>query len=181
MGSFDILLIIVLGIFTFSGWRSGLLKKLFALVCLALALFLATKYAADVGSEIIIPMGVAPGVSTTVAFLVVVGTIMLAQAIFYRIVIKKLADGLWNKIAGAGFGLLEGGILLSVILIFLSIYFRYPGEETRAVSALYRPVKNLAPRIFDSVNTFFPESQDFYQEILNSGKKALEEKERLIH
>ena len=33
--TFDVILIVVLGLFMFAGWRSGFLKKLIALVCLA--------------------------------------------------------------------------------------------------------------------------------------------------
>ncbi len=68
-------------------------------------------------------------------------------------------------------GLLEGGLLVSVTVIFLSIYFHFPSDETRSESLLYKPLKNLAPRLFDSINTFLPESEDFYQEIISSVKK----------
>lgn len=180
MGSFDIFLIIVLGVFMFAGWRSGLLKKLIALICLGVSLILATKYASTLGEEVFKPMGLSPGVSTTVAFLAVVCAIMLVQAIFYRVAIKKMAEGVWNKVGGLLMGLLEGGIMVSVIVIFLGIYFHYPSEETRSESVLYKPVKNFAPRVFDSINTFFPESEDFYQEIINAGKKAANKNEKSI-
>lgn len=172
MGSFDIILIVILGIFMLAGWRSGLLKKTIALACLAISLILATKYASSIGEEVFIPMGLAAGTATTAAFLSVVCVLMLAQAIVYRVAIKKLAEGLWNKIGGLLIGLAEGGIIVSILVIFLSIYFHFPSPETRSTSYLYKPVKNFAPRIFDSINTFFPESEDFYQEIINSGKKA---------
>lgn len=171
MDSFDIILFAFLAIFMFAGWRKGLLRKLIALICLALSLVIATKYASTVGDELSNPLGLSPGAATTVSFLLIVGSIMLAQAIFYSLVIKKLGEGVWNKIGGLVMGLLEGGILLSVTVIFLSIYFHYPSEETRSESILYKPLKNFAPRLFDSINTFFPESEDFYQEIMNSAKK----------
>ena len=172
MGSFDIILIVVLGIFMFAGWRSGLLKKVIALACLALSLILATKYASALGEEVFIPMGLTGGTATTAAFLSIVCIIMLAQAIIYKVLIKKLGEGLWNRIGGLLIGLAEGGIIVSLLVIFLGIYFHFPSPETRTSSYLYRPVKNFAPRIFDSVNTFFPESEDFYQEIIGSAKKA---------
>jgi membrane protein required for colicin V production len=171
MGSFDIILFVVLAVFMYAGWRKGLLRKLIALICLALSLVIATKYASTVGAELSKPLGLSPGAGTTICFLLIVGTIMLAQAIFYSLVIKKLGEGVWNKIGGLVMGLLEGGILLSVTVIFLSIYFHYPSEQTRSASILYKPLKNFAPRLFDSVNTFFPESEDFYEEIMNSGKR----------
>lgn len=171
MGSFDIILVLVLSIFMFAGWRKGLLRKLIALICLALSLVLATKFASTVSDEISEPLGLTPGAGTTISFIIIVCIIMISQAIFYRLVIKKLGEGLWNKIGGLLMGLLEGGLLVSVTVIFLSIYFQYPSDETRSESLLYKPLKNFAPRLFDSINTFFPESEDFYQEMMTSVKK----------
>jgi uncharacterized membrane protein required for colicin V production len=171
MGSFDIILALVLSIFMFAGWRKGLLRKLIALICLAVSLVVATKFASTVSDEISGPLGLSPGTGTTLSFIVIVCVIMISQAIFYRLVIKKLGEGLWNKIGGLLMGLLEGGLLVSVTVIFLSIYFHYPSDEIRSESLLYKPLKNFAPRLFDSINTFLPESEDFYQEIMNSVKK----------
>ncbi len=177
MTTFDTILIVILGLFMFAGWRSGFLKKLIALVCLAVSLILATKYASSFGEMVLMPMGISAGESTTFAFLIIVGGIMISQAIVYKIAIKKLAEGIWNRVGGLIMGLVEGGIFLSLIAIFLSMYFHFPSGETRSDSLLYRPIKNFAPRIFDSVNTFFPESEDFYQEIMNSIKKSSNHKE----
>ena len=171
MTTFDSILIVVLGLFMFAGWRSGLLKKSIALVCLAVSLVLATKYASSFGEMVLVPSGISSGVSTTLSFVIIVLGIMIAQAIVYKIAIKKLAEGTWNRIGGLLMGLVEGGIFLSLILIFSSIYLQFPSAETRSESSLYKPMKNLAPRIFDSVNTLFPESEDFYQEIIHSVKK----------
>ncbi len=177
MNTFDTILIAVLGLFMFAGWRSGFLKKLIALACLALSLILATKYASAFGEMVLVPMGISAGGSTTFSFLIIVFGIMIAQAIIYKIAIKKLAEGTWNRVGGLIVGLMEGGIFLSLMLIFLSMYFHFPSAETRSDSLLYRPVKNFAPRIFDSVNTIFPESEDFYQEIMKSVKKSSNHKE----
>jgi len=181
MSTFDIIILVVLAVFMLAGWRSGFLKKLIALVCLALSLILATKYAAGLGDEVFTPMGVSGGLATTLGFVTIVGGIMLIQAIVYRVAIKKLGEGLWNKIAGVLMGLLEGGIILSMVIIFLSIYVHFPSQETRSNSALYLPVKNFAPQIFDSINTFLPESQDFYEEIIGAGKKAANLNKPHIH
>ncbi len=171
MGSFDFILVLVLSIFMFAGWRKGLLRKLIALICLALSLVVATKFASTLSDEISGPLGLSSGTGTTVSFVLIVCVIMISQAIFYKLVIKKLGEGMWNKIGGLLMGLLEGGLLVSVTVIFLSIYFHYPSDETRSESFLYKPLKNFAPRLFDSINTFLPESEDFYQEIMNSVKK----------
>ena len=168
MGNFDLAIIIVLGGFAVAGWMSGFVKKIIALICLGLSLIIATKYGATVGETVFQPMGAGPGSSTTIGFLSIVGIIMLAQSILYKVIMKKIIKGLWNKIGGAVVGLLEGVLLSSIIVIFLSIFLHMPSEETKANSMLYKPIKNFAPRIFDSINTFFPESKDFYQEIFDA-------------
>ncbi|HTX20071.1 MAG TPA: CvpA family protein [Bacteroidota bacterium] len=172
MSTFDTILLVILALFMFAGWRSGFIKKIIALVCLAFSLILATKYASSAGESIFVPMGVSEGPATIFAFLAIVGGIMLIQAIVYKVAIKKIVDGLWNKLAGVIVGLLEGGIIISMLLIFTSIYFHFPSQETKSSSALYLPLKNLAPQVFDSINTFLPESSDFYEEIISAGKKA---------
>jgi uncharacterized membrane protein required for colicin V production len=181
MSTFDIILLVILAVFMLAGWRSGFLKKVIALACLALSLILATKYAAPLGDEVFSPMGVSAGLTTILGFVLIVGGIMLIQAVVYRLAIKKLGEGLWNKIAGVIMGLAEGAIILSMVIIFLSIYFHLPSQETRSNSSLYLPMKNLAPQIFDSINTFLPESQDFYEEIISAGKKAANLKQPQIH
>ncbi len=177
MNTFDTILLVILGLFMFAGWRSGLLKKIIALACLAASLILATKYASSFGDMVLEPMGISAGGSTTFSFIIIVAGIMIAQAIIYKIAIKKHADGTWNRVGGLVVGLFEGGIFLSLIVIFFSIHFHFPSNETRSDSMLYRPVKNFAPRIFDSVNTFLPESEDFYQEIMGPIKKPTNHKE----
>jgi membrane protein required for colicin V production len=172
MTTFDTILVAALGLFMLAGWRSGFIKKIIGLACLAGSLILATKYASSFGEMVLVPMGISPGGSTTLSFIIIVGGIMISQAIIYKIAIKKHADGTWNKIGGVIVGGVEGGIFLSMIVLFVSIYLHFPSAETRSDSLLYRPVKNFAPRIFDSVNTFLPESEDFYQEIISTVKKA---------
>jgi uncharacterized membrane protein required for colicin V production len=181
MSTFDIILIVLLALFMLAGWRSGFLKKFIALVCLALSLVLATKYAGELGDEVYGPMGVSGGLATALGFVTIVGIIMLIQAVVYHLAIRKLGEGLWNKIAGAVMGVVEGGIILSMTIIFLGIYFHLPSQETKSNSSLYLPVKNLAPQIFDGINALLPESQDFYEEIISSGKKAANLKQPQIH
>jgi len=181
MTTFDTILVVILVLFMLAGWRSGFIKKLIALVCLAASLILATKYASSFGEMVLVPMGLTSGGSTTFSFIIIVGGIMIAQAIIYKIAIKKHADGTWNKIGGVIVGCVEGGIFLSLMVIFFSLYLHFPSAETRSDSLLYRPVKNFAPHIFDSVNTLLPESEDFYQEIISTVKKASNHREAPSH
>ena len=68
MNTFDTILVVILGLFMFAGWRSGFLKKVIALACLALSLILATKYASSFGEMVLVPMGISAGESTDLLF-----------------------------------------------------------------------------------------------------------------
>jgi membrane protein required for colicin V production len=168
MSNFDLAMIIVLGSFMIAGWMSGLIKKVISLGSLALSLIVATKYGASIGQTLFVPIGAGVDLSTVAGFLFIVGIIVLAQNILYRVFIKQKIGGLWNRIGGAVFGLIEGALLTSIAVIFISIFLQAPSEKTREDSALYMPIKNLAPRVFDSINTALPESKDFYQEIFDA-------------
>ncbi len=167
MNTFDVVILAAVGAFAFSGWRSGLLKKLFATLLLVIAIIVAAKNASDLGRSVFAPLGFTPGASTVIAFLCIVLGFMLVQAIVYHMLFKKAGEGTWNKVGGMVFGLFEGVLLTSVVLLFLSIYFQVPSEETKAGSRFYKPTKNFAPLVFDTMNNIFPESRDFYEEIFS--------------
>ena len=126
-------------------------------------------------------MGISAGESTTFSFLIIVGGIMIAQAIMYKIAIKKHADGTWNRVGGLIVGLVEGGIFLSLIVIFFSIYFHFPSAETRRILFCTGRSKILPPASSTALTPFCPESEDFYQEIMNSVKKSSNHKETPLH
>ncbi|MDE3057253.1 MAG: CvpA family protein [Bacteroidota bacterium] len=172
MSSIDIILLIVLGVFAFSGWRKGFLRKVISLAALVLAIFLATKYGAFAGRTMLKPFGLSGGAATVAGYLLIIAVVMLIQAILYRMFVKKLAEGVWNKIAGAALGVLEAALLLSVLFIFLGTYLRYPSEETRQHSLFYAPIKGFAPLVMDSFTTFVPEAEDMYHDALQPAEKA---------
>jgi membrane protein required for colicin V production len=166
MSSFDVVLLIVLGVFAFSGWRKGLLKKVISVASLVVAIFLATKYSAVLGRTFLTSMGVSGGVATVVSYLLIVCAVLLVQGILYRIFVKNLAEGLWNKITGAIFGILEAALLMSVLFLFLGTYFHYPSEDTREDSFLFPPIKSFAPFVMDCFTTLVPEAEDIYHDTL---------------
>ncbi len=174
MSSIDIFLLVVLGIFAFSGWRKGLLKKVISLASLIFAIFLATKYAALGGRTLLTPFGLSGGIATIVSFLLIVLLVILVQEIAYRIFVKKLAEGLWNKIAGAIIGVFEAALLMSILLLFLGTYLHIPSKETREHSFLFPPIKGFAPLVMDSFTTFLPEAEDVYHDLLQSPEKNKE-------
>ncbi len=163
----DIIIGMVLVLFVVSGYRSGFVKKLIGIVCLVLALIVATKFSADVNELLFAGIGISGQTGFFLSFTVIVLAITFAQSVLYRVLIKDMVDALWNKLLGTVMGLFEGAMMISIALIIMSIYLNIPSIETRLNSQLYKPLKNFSPRVFDEVNTLFPESQDFYYTVMN--------------
>lgn len=167
MSFFDIVLALVFLLFLISGYKSGFVKKIIGIACLILALILGTKFSADLSQLIFEPIGISGRFGFALSFIVIVLGVTFAQSVVYRLLIKEMVEGMWNKVLGVVVGILEGGLAISITLIVLSIYLNVPSEETRGASTLYKPLKNFAPMVFDSINTLLPESQDFYEQVLN--------------
>jgi uncharacterized membrane protein required for colicin V production len=168
MENFDVGILLALAVFGFFGWRSGLLKKLMALLFLIIAIFVGAMYATTVSHAILSSFKLPESISAGAAFLIIVLGIMMIQSLIYGLVIKRMVDGIWNHIGGMFVGVFEGALFVSVMLIFLSISLQVPSQQVRDDSILYKPLRNFAPKLFDSAMTMIPDSHDFYEEILSS-------------
>ncbi len=164
----DITLLVACGLFAVGGWRNGFVKKIFSLFSLIAAFALAAKFGSALAHVAFVPLGLRAGVATLFAYFAIIGGIIFAQTILYSMLVRNIVEGVWNHIAGMLLGIAEGALAVSVALIFLSIYLGIPSEETKATSTLYIPVKNVAPRVYDTAYALFPEVEDFYQQLFNA-------------
>ncbi|MFA6468990.1 MAG: CvpA family protein [Bacteroidota bacterium] len=178
MAIIDIIIGIILLLFAYSGFKSGFIKKIIGITCLVLALILGTKYAADVNSLLFEEIGISGSTGFFLSFLVIVIAITLTQSIFYKLFVKDFVDAMWNNVLGLFVGALEGAISISIALIVLSIYLELPSNETKAESEFYKPLKNFAPMVFDQMNTLLPESEDFYQQIMDFATDEIQKMEK---
>jgi len=163
----DIVIGMILLLFMVTGYKSGFMKKLIGITCLLIALIMATKFSTDVNQLLFSELGLPGNTGFIISFVVIVLAITLTQSLIYKLLFKDLFDSMWNKILGVFMGLLEGTMTISITLIVLSIYLNLPSTETKSSSQLYKPIKNFAPMVFDQINTFLPESEDFYYQMLN--------------
>ncbi|MEW5800430.1 MAG: CvpA family protein [Bacteroidota bacterium] len=177
MAFFDIVLVLVFLLFLISGYKSGFVKKIIGIICLVLALVLGTKFSADLSQLIFEPIGISGRLGFALSFVGIVLGVTFAQSVIYRLLIKEMVEGMWNKILGVVVGIFEGGLAISITLIVLSIYLNLPSDETKGSSTFYKPLKNFAPMVFDQINTFLPESQDFYEQIMNYATEELKKLE----
>ncbi|WP_115462771.1 CvpA family protein [Winogradskyella aurantiaca] len=156
MSVIDIVLGSLLIIGTIRGLTKGLFVEVASLLALVLGIFGAVHFS-NYASEFIYPHvewdeKTLQIISFAVTFVAIVMAIGLAGK-----ALTKLADfaalGLLNKLLGALFGFVKIALILSIVLLIIekvnaNIPFLTPKELKK--SALYVPVKSLAPSIFPS-------------------------------
>ncbi|MEO1031329.1 MAG: CvpA family protein [Bacteroidota bacterium] len=152
---------IILAALILFGFIRGLFKGLFVEIASLLALVLGvygaihfSYFAADVlESRVDWNEKTINIVAFAITFVIIVLAISLAGK-----ALTKLADfaalGMLNKLLGGVFGALKIGLILSVLLIVFSKLNKtlpFMEKEDLDKSALYEPVKSLAPMIFPNL------------------------------
>ncbi len=158
----DAVLIVLLLLSAYLGYRGGPLKKFITL--------LATIVAVVIGMRLMSPLGGAlsrlgvfsPRLSCVLVFLILVTVLLAATYLLYRRFGKKSSAQNPGKVLAAGLGVIEAGFLISVLLILLELV-ELPGSALRTGSLLYHPMVNLAPVSFDALKTAVPAGGEFRQ------------------
>lgn len=92
-------------------------------------------------------------IAFAITFIIIIFIISLAGKAFTKLA-NFAALGIINKLLGGIFGALKFGLILSVILIVFDKFnetITFTNQETLNESVLYKPVKNLTPRLFPEV------------------------------
>ena len=167
----DIIIIIPLLIFAWSGYKKGLIIEVASLAALVIGLYMAfffSDFAAEMLNDLfdIDPKYVAV-IAFLLTFIVVIFLVITAGKIVQKFV-DILLLGFFNKLAGAVFGMLKGALILSIV-VFVINYFNFGDfifkEDMRQKSIFYEPVESIAPALYswlDSKNFTFeiPEKEE---------------------
>ena len=164
----DFIIAIPLLYFMYKGAVNGIVKEILNIVGISLAIFL-TFYYMDVLTVLIKPF-FEEDASTYIPFISSIilfnGTLTVVAIIGYltREFLKAVKLGTVNKVAGALFGLLKSGTIVSTILLLLSV-FNIPKEKSRNESFLYAYIIYVAPWAYDAVAIIYPGAEGFTQTI----------------
>lgn len=164
MNQIDVFILIVVGIPTVLGLTSGFLKNLFAFSGIVIGLFVATKY----NSQIISYLQQFSWFSNIMNLISFVTVIMIFY--FIGIFIARKLSGInfitstIDKIAGAVFGMLQGLLIASLLLLFIGSFEFIPADVLEN-SMLYSSVIDFAPTTFNIVSGFFPNTKTFFKEM----------------
>jgi len=156
----DIVIAVVLVVSIFMGLKAGLIRAVLSLVGLALGIFLAGRfYLSFAGVFSFLPDAAA----RVVAYILIIILVMLVIALIAWLldkVISAVMLGWINRLGGAVFGLLLGGLFCGAIL---AVWVKYAGGGDIANGSVmgrlllnnFPLVLSLLPGEFDSIKSFF--------------------------
>jgi membrane protein required for colicin V production len=152
MNWIDLVLILMLGLAAWKGFRRGFIIELASLLGLALGIWAGIRFSNRVIAALDLEVKHA-----AVAFLITFG-LVLALVVLLGHLLTKAIDiaqlSLPNKLAGVAFGALRSAFALSIMLNLLQGWTQgaWPPEEARAGSRLHEPVRALAPVAVPALN-----------------------------
>ncbi|MEE8318438.1 MAG: CvpA family protein [Dehalococcoidales bacterium] len=126
MNWLDVSILVIIGLATFSGLRTGLIKATFTLAGVIIGIFLAGRLYVSFAEQLtFIPQD---NIARIVAFIIILGVVMVVAGVLAS-VLKWIASlvmlGWVNRLGGAIVGLIFGaffcGALLSIWVKFLGI------------------------------------------------------------
>ncbi len=155
MQTLDIILIIPLAWGAYRGFRNGFIVELCTLAALILGIWGAIHFSSWVAEYLIRQVDIErkylPVTSFAVTFLGIVIIINLLAKLLTNLMKAIALNGI-NRFAGAVFGVLKWGFLLSVLLFLWRPVqegsVNWPSRADREQSILYEPVAEFAPMLF---------------------------------
>ncbi len=165
MTGLDVVLGVVLAFGLWRGLRTGALMQVVGTVGWVLGFVAATALMGPVGEAAAASLGVSPRTAPVLGFIVVFGGVLAALTAAAHVARKALQAiqlGALDTAAGGALGALRAAFGLSVLLMATS-FAPVPGagpllvdEADREASALYDPVKALAPEVWSVVRAVTP-------------------------
>lgn len=165
MNYFDVIIIIPLLWGAYKGFRKGFIIEIASFIALGLGIWGGMKFssisAKYLSEAFDIAENIMPLISFAVTFILIV-IVVFTLAKMLQKVISMVALGFVNKAAGALFGTLKFGLIMSVVINFCNILdaqISFIDNDIKKSSILYEPVGKVAQIIipglkeinFDSV------------------------------
>lgn len=164
MNWLDIIIILIVTVPTFFGFRKGFLRKFLGIIGIILGFILAVKFYSPISSFLKGFIKTDTLIVDVISFIIIIG-ILYGLSIWVARFMAGMNSGtsLLDKIAGTAFGFFQGLIVASVLLYNFT-YINFPDSKTRNESLLYSRVYKIAPAIFDKIISFSPDLKQIYEE-----------------
>lgn len=161
----DIIIITVVVIFGVLGYRDGVFRRVCSILGFWGGLIIATLLMTPIGSLFIQWLGFSKEAAYVVAFYFVFMTISGIEFVLYK---KFFAPpdtiNLGSRIIGIVFGIFQGTLVISLILVLLAVV-NFPKTEIRKESIFYYSFFQAAPAIYDHTASWLPGTKTFLEEI----------------
>ncbi len=156
--------------FAVHGFSKGLVSKLLSLVALLAGIIIAAKYSKEIALHVQSTLGTSEFVSGIIGILLLFALLFLIARLLGKLFKKISVLKIWDKFGGAIFGTLEGGVLLSLMLLFLSLFDIPAQGPSLQKSFMYEPLKNFAGVVY---NTFIVKTstEKYIDEFFGSSQK----------
>lgn len=155
---FDFIFAIFLAWSAYRGITKGFVIMAASLIALLLGVWGAIRFSHLTAALLISYFGLQtahlPLIAFAITFIIIVFLVHLLSRALDKL-IKAVALGIFNRLAGLLFGVLKTAFLISIFLVILNgINRRVPfiPEEHKEKSLLYQPLSKLAPAIFPFLN-----------------------------
>lgn len=163
MNLLDFLIFIPICYFCYRGFTNGIIKEVFSIAGIILAVFITFSYM-DAAGSYIQPLFeeetvLIPFISGALLF---IGTVSAVQFIAFSLkkALETINLNFINRLAGLGFGFLKSSIAISALLILLA-GLNLPSQEARAESVTYPYIIYMAPWAYDTVAAVYPGAENF--------------------
>lgn len=163
MNLLDLIILVPLLLFAFRGFKTGLVRELFGVAGLVLAVFFAFQYMGELSVYLRVQLETEIAFVPYFSFGIIFLLVMLAiQILIYFVegVLKITFLSLPNRLFGSAFGALKVGLVISVILLLFS-GFSLPEDEVITESVFYPYIINLAPETYNTVAKIYPGASNY--------------------
>ncbi|MBN2009537.1 CvpA family protein [candidate division KSB1 bacterium] len=152
----DVLIVIILAIFVFRGFKRGFAGELTKIIGVILALMLSTKFMNNVAEFLVTAANIPPAFAMVVSFVMIfVATILLfkyAGTHLEKLIKVSVALKTADNFLGAILGLFKGAIFVSLFMLLLTLLsFSDAVQYHTKHSLLFGPMRDIAPAAYDAL------------------------------
>ncbi len=167
MNLLDIIIIVIALIGFILGYKDGFIRKLIGLIGFGLGIYLAVKFAGDLGKILEKIFGIEIYLSEIIA-----GILIFLFIIFLSSVIKRVihpfdkVNNLINQIIGGTVGTIQILFFVSALLFLMNI-FNAPAKKIKNSSLFYSKVYRIIPSTVDYLNNYTPKTKQIIKDYIN--------------
>ena len=144
----DIVLVVALLAFAVHGFSKGLVNKLLSLTAILAGIIIAARYSKQIALMVQKIVGGSEMTCAIIGIVLLFAILLLIASLLTKLFKRVSIFKIWDRFGGALFGLLEGALMLSILLLLLSIFDIPSAGQSLDRSFMYKPVKGFAGVVY---------------------------------